>query len=62
MEKLRDVDFSEAMLVGANLTGVDLTGANLKGANLDGAKLAMSTLPDGTKYISSVNMKRFTQI
>ena len=37
---VRDTDFSNAVLVGANLRNADVTGANFSGADLRGARLA----------------------
>jgi hypothetical protein len=40
----REIDLSEAVLVGANLSGAYLRGTNLSGANLSGANLSAANL------------------
>lgn len=56
-------DLAKANLTEANLHGAFLEGANLQGAELHGVKFDESTtLPDGTLWTSSTDLKRFTDM
>jgi protein-tyrosine phosphatase len=62
---LNEADLREADLRGANLQWVDLTDADLseaqlEGANLRNARLDGVILPDGARWTSTDNMRRFT--
>lgn len=61
---LNDADLSEADLRGANMQWIDLQHANLSGAQLEGAnirnaRLESATLPDGSRWSVSIDMRRF---
>lgn len=55
MANLRGTNLREAFLQGAELQDADLLGADLQGAKLERAEL-----PDGTRWMQSTDMKRFT--
>ena len=56
-------DLRQARLVNAKLEYTNFTGANLKGANLLGVEYDDDTiLPDGSKWNTTVDMARFTDM
>ena len=57
---LREADLREANLQWVDLGDADLQDAQLEGANVKYARLDGATLPDGSRWSVSIDMRRFT--